>query len=165
MRFLNFLCLLFFGFLINFKFLFSRFPTKCKMGISMIFFFFWNLSVHIFLRNGRKWEIEENWISKKWRAVEIACFRGDVCVLNRSVHLLLHILSCFRRLFLLGCPSFSGFCFLCACCRRAGVLRWFLSVVGSPTLSGSAEALPPPAEKLRDVLLPSLPSTKKTLLK
>lgn len=64
-----------------------------------------------------------------------------------------------------GCPSFSGFCFLCACCRRAGVLRWFLSVVGSPTLSGSAEALPPPAEKLRDVLLPSLPLTKKTLLK
>ena len=63
------------------------------------------------------------------------------------------------------CPSFSGFCFMCACCRRAGVLRWFLSVVGSPTLSGSAEALLPPAEKLRDVLLPSLPLTKKTLLK
>ena len=46
MRFPNFLCLLVFGFLINFKFPFSRFPTKCKMVILMIFCFFWDLSVH-----------------------------------------------------------------------------------------------------------------------
>lgn len=42
--------------------------------------------------------MEGNWRIKKWRAVEIACFR----VLHRSVHLWLHIRSCFGSLFLLG---------------------------------------------------------------
>ena len=163
----------FFKFLVSSSFLVSnklqvfifQISLKVQKGILMIFSFFWNLSVHRNseeqqeVGNGRKLE------NQKMEGNRNCVFRDDVCVLNLSVHLWLHLLFCFGRLSLLGCPSLSRFCFLYACCRRAGVLRWFLSVVGSPTLSGSAHALPPPAEKLRDVLLPSLPLTKKTLLK
>ena len=69
--------------------------------------------------------MEGNWRIEKWMAVEIACFRGDACVLNRSVHLWLHILSCFGRLFLLGVP----FIFWLLFPVRLLSSRWCLALV------------------------------------
>ena len=84
---------------------------KVQKGISMIFFFFWNLSGHKKMRNGRKWEMKENWRIEKWRAIENACFRDDVSSIAKF------IFGCIFCLFLdvcpsWGCPSFHGFCFL-----------------------------------------------------
>ena len=60
-RFPNFLCLLVFGFLINFKFPFSRFPTKCKRG------FPWFSSFSGISAVTKKWETAG---SEKWKKTE-----------------------------------------------------------------------------------------------
>ena len=109
--------------------------------------------------------MEESWRTRKWRATEIVCFRNSVCVLDLSVHLWLYLLFVLQASgpARASRPSLvSVFVCLLSLCWCLALVS---SVVGSRLLSGSAQALSHPAEKFRDALLPSLPLTKKTLLK
>ena len=75
--------------------------------------------------------MRENWRIQKWRAVGIACFRDDVCVLNLSVHLWVGSSVLFWRLSLLGLPVIISLLFsLCLlssrwCLALVSFRRWF----------------------------------------
>ena len=75
--------------------------------------------------------MEENWRTGKWRVIEIVRFRDSVCVLNLSVHLWFHFLSCSERLSLLVLPviisRLFSLCLLSSrwCLALVSFRRWF----------------------------------------